>query len=454
MANTLTRRLVVTSGVWVVLTLIAIGALLTVLFRQHIERRFDTLLANYLQDNIAASEITPAGELLMTWTPANPTFGLIRSGWYWQILEDGRPVANSKSLWHEPLWHESLGIGAGAGLGAGSRIREFTGPGGARLRGVVQDITLPDSDARFTFAVAGPVADIEQDVGAFTRTLVAALAVLALGLLFAIFMQVRVGLRPLHDLQGALARIRAGTAERLPDNYPDEVRGIVIELNALLTHSAAILDRARTQAANLAHALKNPLTVIRNEIDEVLPGEAGRTLRDQTALMTRLAHRHLSRARAAGAQGLLGSRTSVRSVAEDLKFSMSRLYADKALDIRLEGLEGLYFAGDARDLEEMLGNLLDNACKWGRHVIELRGARERERMLITVDDDGSGIPPGDEDKALQRGERLDESVAGSGLGLHIVQDMADLYGGHLRLRASPLGGLRAELELGASAGDC
>ncbi|MGH8496114.1 MAG: sensor histidine kinase [Gammaproteobacteria bacterium] len=443
MRNTLAWRLVLTSSVWLVLTLIVIGMLLTVLFRQHIEARFDTLLSNYLQDNIAASEITPSGELLMTWTPAHPNFDLIRSGWYWQILENGEPVARSKSLWRESLDSE------GPGIGAGPRIREFVGPDGERLRGLVQDITLPDSDSRFTFAVAGPLADIEQDVGAFTRTLTVTLAALALGLLVAIYLQVRIGLRPLHGLQRSLARIRSGDADRLPESFPAELQDIVLELNALLDHNASLLERARTQAGNLAHAMKNPLTVIRNEADE-LPGERGRILREQAATMTDYVARHLSRVRASGAPRTLSARAPVQPVAEDLRFSLDRLYKDKRLDTRLFGLDRLSFAGDARDLEEMLGNLMDNACKWARGRVEVRGETIGNRLRIRVDDDGPGISEGDEAAALMRGHRLDESVAGSGLGLHIVQDVVRLYRGSLELECSPLGGTRATLELPAA----
>jgi signal transduction histidine kinase len=172
-------------------------------------------------------------------------------------------------------------------------------------------------------------------------------------------------------------------------------------------------------------------------------------LRNQAAIMADYVTRHLSRARAAGAPGALGARAPVHAIAEDLRFSLDRLYKDKRLGMRLIGLDDLHFAGDAGDLEEMLGNLMDNACKWARLRVEVSGEMAGNRLRVSVDDDGPGIREGQEVAALMRGRRLDETVSGSGLGLHIAQDIAHLYGGTLELEVSPLGGVRAKLELPA-----
>jgi signal transduction histidine kinase len=262
-----------------------------------------------------------------------------------------------------------------------------------------------------------------------------------------VLLQIRFGLRPLRAMRSALAEIRAGRSGRLPETFPAEVQPVVSELNDLLDHDAAKLERARTQAGNLAHALKNPLTVIRNEAREV-EGERGAILRDQVAVVSNHVERYLVRARAAG--GVLGVRTEVEGTIEDLRFSMNLLHRDRDLDIRVSGAGGLFFRGDAHDLEEMLGNLIDNACKWARTRVTVSARRVDSHLVIAVEDDGPGVPEERHAEVLHRGRRLDETVAGSGLGLDIVQDIAELYHGSLTLGDSRIGGLRAQLDLPAA----
>ncbi|HNP60444.1 MAG TPA: HAMP domain-containing sensor histidine kinase [Nitrospirales bacterium] len=438
--NTLALRLLTLSSVWVVLTLVVVGVLLILLFRSHVERRFDDFLFDQLKGNIAASDIsTKSGVLEMTWTPSNLRFHRPLSGWYWQILENGKLVARSRSLWQHTL--EVVDPGIGTGL----KHQALTGPAGMPLRGLVENVTLPDSNASFTFVVAGPVSNIDQDVHEFSKMLLVTLIALGVGLVGAVFFQIRIGLRPLSRLQQALAETRLGKTARLPESFPGEVQPVVSELNALLDHNAALLDRARTQTANLAHALKNPLTVLTNEA-RTMEGEQGSLLGEQLKNMTHSVHRYLSRARAAGANGFVGIRTPVGTIAEDLRFSMDHLYKGKALNIHVIGLEEIYFHGDVQDLEEMLGNLIDNACKWAKKEVQIRGERAGDKWRVIVEDDGPGIPEGKEAVVIQRGRRLDEAIPGSGLGLDIVFDIVMLYGGSLYLDRSTLGGVRANLE--------
>ncbi|MDT3777294.1 HAMP domain-containing sensor histidine kinase [Nitrospira sp. MA-1] len=438
--NTLALRLLTLSSVWVVLTLVVVGVLLILLFRSHVERRFDDFLFDQLKGNIAASDIsTKSGVLEMTWTPSNLRFHRPLSGWYWQILENGKLVARSRSLWQHTL--EVVDPGIGTGL----QHQALTGPAGMPLRGLVENVTLPDSNASFTFVVAGPVSNIDQDVHEFSKMLLVTLIALGVGLVGAVFFQIRIGLRPLSRLQQALAETRLGKTARLPESFPGEVQPVVSELNALLDHNAALLDRARTQTANLAHALKNPLTVLTNEA-RTMEGEQGSLLGEQLKNMTHSVHRYLSRARAAGANGFVGIRTPVGTIAEDLRFSMDHLYKGKALNIHVIGLEEIYFHGDVQDLEEMLGNLIDNACKWAKKEVQIRGEWAGDKWRVIVEDDGPGIPEGQEAVVIQRGRRLDEAIPGSGLGLDIVFDIVMLYGGSLYLDRSTLGGVRANLE--------
>ncbi|GJL54254.1 MAG: ATPase [Nitrospirales bacterium] len=438
--NTLTLRLLLTSSIWVILTLVATDILLVQLFRSHIELRFDAFLFDQLQGNIAASEISPQdGRLRMTWSPSNLRFHRPLSGWYWQILNDGKLVAKSRSLWDKRIQTNDPDIASGL------QYQNILGPAGGQLRALSEKVTLPDSDAYFTFVVAGPISNIDLDVQQFSKMLLITLTALGIGLLGAVLLQIRFGLRPLRQLKVALTETRSGHTARLPESFPSEIQPVVSELNALLDHNAALLERARTQTANLAHALKNPLTVLNNETREI-QGESRQILQDQLTSMTDSIHRYLSKARAAGAGGLLRTRIDVAPLAEDLRFSMNHLYKDKNLYIHFSGLEDCSFQGDRYDLEEMLGNLLDNACKWAQTRVEVHGERNNGQWKLIVEDDGVGISEEQLTLALQRGRRLDETTPGHGLGLNIVHDIVALYGGTLQLHQSSLGGVRASLE--------
>jgi signal transduction histidine kinase len=276
--------------------------------------------------------------------------------------------------------------------------------------------------------------------------------VLAAGLLAAAALQVSAGLRPFRPLRAALAAVREGRRSRVEGRHPPELQPLVDEVNALLGHQEAVIERARTQAGNLAHGLKTPLALVANEADELerqgmtAPGER---LRAAVGSMGRLVDVHLARARMAAAPNVLGMRTPVAPVAERVVRTLRRLHAERPLEVELDVAPELAFAGDAEDLSELLGNLVDNGCKWGRTRVEVAARREGRRLHLEVADDGPGLDAAHSARALSRGQRLDEAVPGDGLGLSIVRELAALYGGAVRLERAPLGGLRAVVELPA-----
>lgn len=441
--RTLSFRLIASSIIWVTAFLLATGVLLTLLFRAHIEQRFDARLRSHLEDLVAASTLTPDGTLELIWTPSDPRYNRPLSGWYWQIGRQGRIAAQSNSAWHHRFVADVTADETGA------HVKEFLGPEARLLRGLVVSIFLPRTSDPLLFVVAGPVDNIERAVAQFSFQLGLTLGVLGLGLVTAVLVQVRFGLRPLRAMQAALSDIRAGRSERLPQTFPAEVQPVAQELNALLDHKTAVLERYRTQTANLAHALKNPLTVLSNEIRDI-GGAKGALLKEQTEIISKQIDRHLLRARVAASRGLLGARTPVAAAVEDIRFSMLRLYRERELDIVVSDMAGLFFKGDAEDLEEMLGNLIENACKWARHRVAVEAERSNECVRITIEDDGPGIPLERREEVLKHGRRLDSRVPGSGLGLGIAKDVAELYGGSLTLSKSNLGGLSVELELPAA----
>lgn len=437
----LTRRLALAAVGLIAGGLLIAGLLLIYMFRDHIERRFDRALADQMSELIAASDVDLDGNLVLAWTPVDPRFNRPGSGWYWQIEYRGAIVRQSLSLQRMTLGH---------GEGANNHAAQTVGPTGEPLRVLARSIALPGAEGRLVYVLSGPESDIAGDVGRFSAITAMTLAALGLALAGAVLVQVRFGLRPLVGLRRALADIRAGRAHRMPRTFPGEVEPIVDELNAVLDHNAALLARARTHAGNLAHALKHPLTVLKNEA-RLVDGDRGHILMEQIDAMRASIDRNLSRARAAGPGGALGIRTDVAETIEGLRFSLDLLYRGQGIAITVEGVEGLFFAGDGQDFEEMLGNLMDNACKWARTSVRVRGENRADRLVLAVEDDGPGIPTTERESVLLRGRRLDESVPGAGLGLDIVRDIAELYRGTVRLDESEtLGGLRVRIELPAA----
>jgi signal transduction histidine kinase len=252
---------------------------------------------------------------------------------------------------------------------------------------------------------------------------------------------------PLRRVSEGLARIREGRARRLEGSFPAEIAPLASELNSLIAHSAEVVGRARGHVANLAHFLKTPLTVLANEAAASSTALADTVTRQVTSMRRQVDH-YLARARAAGALDVLGSRTEVAPVLNDLVRVIKRMHPDKDISLAVEVASGLTFRGEREDLEEMAGNLIDNAFKWAHsHIAIQAGPIDGGFFFLSVSDDGFGLAPEERSRAMERGERLDESVPGTGLGLAIVRDVAKLYGGNFVLGESSLGGLDARLEL-------
>ncbi len=436
----LTRRLAFAAAVLIAFSLFGAGELLVFMFRDHVEQRFDLGLVDHLEELVAASEADAAGRLTLGWTTFDPRFNRPGSGWYWQITQGGTVEAASVSL---------SGMRLDMPPADSETVHLLDDPTGQPLRVFVRHITLPRAEGEFTYAVSGPADEIKDDVRRFSMITGATLATLGAGLIIAVLFQVRYGLRPLNRLRDALSDIRSGRRHRMPETFPAEVEPVVEEVNALLDHNAALLARARAHAGDLAHALKHPLMVIAHEA-RALEGERGLVIAEQVAAMRGAVDRNLARARIAGPGAAVGMRAPVAEIFQGLRYSLDLLYRDRGLKIEGQGLDGLFFAGDAQDLEEMLGNLMDNACKWGRSRVRVAASHSNRGLEIAVEDDGTGVAEEEREAALTRGGRLDEQAAGTGLGLSIARDIAELYRGSLRLSESEFGGLKAELILPAS----
>jgi signal transduction histidine kinase len=398
-----------------------------------------------LEGVVAGTSVAENGRLDLSLQLGEPRFDQPFSGWYWQISDGEQPVRRSSSLWSQALVlpHPETDEVV---------LSEVTGPSGQTLRVLVRPIILPEQDNPYWYAVAGDESELRGPKNRFDGLLALTLAMLFAGVVAAILIQVRFGLQPLFRIQRALLSIRSGESRRLEGAYPSEIQPLARELNALIDHSETLIERAQTHVGNLAHGLKTPLSVLSNEVrgkDTPLSDLVSR----QTNLMRQQVDHHLARARAAATSNILGARSEIAVTIEDLKRTLERIYNERGISIEVDCPDHLIFRGARHDLEEMLGNLMDNACKWANAKVRVKAERHEDMIVLTIDDDGDGLPPSKRAEVMKRGRRLDESVPGTGLGLSIVADLASLYGGRFMLDdAEELGGLSARLHLPAGEG--
>jgi signal transduction histidine kinase len=443
--RSLTFRLIIGASLLCAVTLVVAYLLLTALFDLHLKNGVDAELAERLDDLAAGLEVAPDGTLSLPKVPDLPKYDRQLSGHYWQIsIADQSPI-RSRSLWDARLPEPVGKIAAGE-----IALREISGPRDEKLRLAQRVLQVDPAPTPVVFSVAADLAPVLAAAGEFSRILAVTLAVLGIGLVSALVLQVRVGLRPLGRIGATLSAIRAGAERRLADDVPTEIAPLARELNALLDHHQALIDRARAQAGDLAHALKTPLTVLRNELEAEEATDRKLALEQVDAMSDAVQH-HLARARAAGSASLLGVRADAALAIGSLARTLPRIVSEREIEVDLALDDApLLFAGEAQDLSELIGNLLENACKWAVRRVAIGAAIEDGRLVITIGDDGPGIAADLRATALRRGARLDERKPGSGLGLTIAQDLAKLYGGSLSLGQAPLGGLLVTVNLPAA----
>ncbi|WP_188665477.1 sensor histidine kinase [Terasakiella brassicae] len=435
--SSLQLRLILSSLIWTVASLVLTGFLIVSLFEGHIEKRFDNQLSDHLEELVAASDISANGRLDLTWSPSDPRFNRPHSGWYWEILENGSVIHQSSSLLMASVFPKDQKT---------DTFLHTNGPSGKELRLYSRQIALPRSTSIFIFVVAGPISDMEDDIRTFLSNIVLVLSVLSCFLVGMVFLQIKYGLLPLKRLTQSLALIRSGNLDKMPQDFPLEVQPLASELNTLLDYNFTLLERARTQVGNLAHSLKNPIAVLMNETKDI-PGAKGKLIRKHLNSATDSISRYLNKARIAGSSRLLGTKTSLGDVAKDLKFSLEKLFNQSSLKISLSGLDGVIIRADPQDMEELFGNLMENACKWAKNKISISGTCQAGQVLIQIEDDGPGVPLEQMNNLVKRGLRLDETKPGTGLGLHIASEIVDLYGGQLDFFNSDLGGLGVKITL-------
>ena len=443
--GSLSRRMIVIATVWISVLLLGGGVALDRVLTNAITRNFDDQLNYVLTAMIASAEIGPGCEVILNRPLGDQRFLEPGSGLYYQISGKGFEHFRSRSL-----WDRSLRVRAENDENAVHVYdsREFTDE---PLRILERDVLLPGSNTLWRFQVAQSRDGLNEQINVLRRTLVRSFAALALGLIGMAALQTFYGLLPLRRVREAIAKMRSGAATRVDEPLPDELTPMVEELNALIEHNERQAEEARRHAGNLAHALKTPLTVIMNAATAHAPDLPETVVREARTMRRQVDH-HLARARAVGRRGHAHSRAEVWPSLEAVERAVARLYPEVRID--RDGPKDQVVRVERQDLDELLGNLIENAAKYGGGSVFVTVCPQGDFTEIQVEDDGVGIPEEERQRIFDRGARLDTSKPGTGLGLAIVRDVAEIYGGSVSLEESEdLGGLLVRLRLPAAAAE-
>ena len=433
--------MVLIAAVWITMLLGVGGLALVQVLDDTLTASFDEQLANNLNAMINAAELDEVGDVRLLRPLGDQRFAEPYSGLYWQVSGGGHAPFPSRSL-----WDRQLALPPGNQDCRTPCKFESTQFPSETLRVIARSVRLPGAAQPFLFQVAQSSRDLDRQK-ARTRTVVGwSLGVLGIGLIVMVGIQSIYGLAPLRRVSKAIAAIRSGEARRVEAQFPVEVEPLVAEINELLAHGEAQSEAARRHAGNLAHALKTPMSVLIGEArgrDDPL----ARTIEAQVQVMRRHVDHQLARARAAGRRAASTARTPVWPSLEAIARTVGRIHQGKVL-IDLAGDREASFRGEQQDLEEMLGNLIDNAALHGGGRVFITVEADADQVRVLVEDDGKGIAPDQRSRLFERGERLDTDKPGTGLGLAIVKDVAELYGGSVALDSSEdLGGLLVTLTL-------
>ena len=451
--TSLVGRLIWLAAVWSLAALLVTGGALTAFYQGTAIDQFQTGVADVAESLYAGTSVGKTGEVV---PPANTDVRSTRafSGRYWEIAEPAphgmNAIVRSRSLFDQMLPPPPGGVEALLTLRGHPIFYNVRGPQNTRLRAVALIATVQNRTEPLIFMAAQDRGPLDKSVRDFGERTALFLVALGAGLVLAVMIQVRLGLRPLFGLGREIAAVRNGKIARLGEDYPTEIAPLAQEMNALLAHNQEVVERQRTHVGNLAHALKTPLAVITSEAEHKSDALAEVVSRQAKVMQGQINH-HLRRARAAARAQNLGERTAVEPVFDELARMLERVFQDKGVIIDWRAPPDLMFRGERQDLQEIAGNVLENACKWCRKSVEIDAELLAPgKMRLAVEDDGPGLPDEQRDEVMKRGARLDESAPGSGLGLSIVDELARAYGGTVAMERSSLGGLKVLIDLPAA----
>ncbi len=447
--QSLAVRVIALSSLWVVAAFLVVAGLISNLYASTAQRGFEAVVRAQLYNLINAVTVDETGRLVGSPDLGDLSYSQPLSGWYWEVLPAGGDTSGRLASFS--LGPARIEAPTPEAVPFDSQYRrDYRAAGLDRERVYVEEaeVVLDADNHAARFRVMGNASVVDADVSGFNRRLALYLGLFGLGSIVVNAGAILFGLHPLIAVRRSLGDVRAGRSERLTGIFPAEIRPLASELNALIDSNQRIVERARTQVGNLAHSLKTPIAVLLNEASAI-GGERGRLVAEQSEGMRRQVQHYLDRARMAALGGVASARTPVAPVLERLLRVVAKLDPGRRIEMDLDtGDADLVFAGERQDLEELVGNLLENAAKYGRTRVRLScRVLDGQRFEIAVDDDGPGLSEAEIAEAMKRGARLDEAVAGSGLGLSIVADTVLQYRGDFRLLRSEIGGLRAEVTL-------
>ena len=444
--NSLAVRLFFSATVWIILTLLSAGLLLSDLNKKNNLEAFDDRLNLLVETLIGGSKVDSSEGITVVTSIGDPRFFQPYSGWYWQINKGSKTLSRSRSMWDQVFTQDKRLIGGRTQFidSVGKNQEQVIEQ--KNLYIVEREISFPGITEPVTFILSGDTFEYKENIKNFDNTLSAILIFLGVGLMIAVFLQVRYGLFPLNKIKDALFKIRNGDKKKLEAKYPLEVQPLATEINDLLEHNEKIVERARTHVGNLAHVLKTPLAVITNEIDK-----DNKLLGNQIILMKKHIDRYLKKAHLESVGKNVKSKIAFLEFINKMVVIFQKLYPHKKIELK-KGIDEFFIYGSLEDMEELIGNLIENACKWGREKVKIKFENYgKDEVKILIEDDGPGLDKVQKNKVFMRGFRVDEQTPGSGLGLNIVKDIVEIYKGKVWLeKSSSLGGLKVNIILPVS----
>lgn len=446
--NSLALRLFLSASVWITFTLFSGGLLLSDIFKDTTQKAFEDKLNLFMETLIGASKVDSRSSITVVNELGDPRFFQPYSGWYWQINKGSTTLQRSRSMWDQILTIDKRIVGGRAQFIDSAlktdNVEKNNVIKSHKLVIIQREISFPGMDQPLIFMVSGNTSEYDENIARFNKTLISSLFLLGLGLFIAVFLQVRFGLLPLGKIKKSLFKIRNGDATKLEGNYPIEVRPLANEINILLDHNEKTVNRARTHVGNLAHALKTPLAVINNQISKE---ERKSLISSQLKVIENYVNKYLKKAHASSDVSVKKSKINIFSCINKILNIFKKINKDLNFDIK-EDSRDLLVVGNEEDLEEVFGNLIENAAKWAKKNISITLKKENESNIrIILDDDGPGLPKKKMNEVFVRGLRLDEQMPGTGLGLNIVKDIVENYSGVVWLDKSNMGGLRVVIIL-------
>lgn len=425
-------RLVLAAVVWLTAMILAAGVTIPTQVYNYMVDDTRSQLSVFMDEIAAQLEIDKTGHLSLAAQLSDPRFNRPYSGLYWSASTKTH-LERSRSLWDKRIEYKELD-------------KDAYGARDEKLITLEKVLYLPDYNGPIHVVVGIDEAPIKNTLQTLIGQLWLILGLLFAGVLTVILVQIAWSLSPLTKLQKELAELKSGNKTSLEETYPKEISPLISDLNALLFHYQELLERARNHAGNLSHALKTPLSVLKNEVRTLDTTVQSRLDEPLNQIQSHIDY-HLGRARMAGSMNILSVKANPAQRVDAISMAFDKVYGQRDITLVNELDSELNVAVEKSDLDEMLGNLLENSYKWANQMIRVHSTQDKENIRLIIEDDGPGIPQEQLERVTQRGFRLDEETPGSGLGLNIVSEMAHSYRGQLDLEASKMGGLKATLIL-------